>query len=798
MLQIGIVLATSGQVSSGGTEPHPTVSASVAIDDFPRDYLIFDAELLRGNNSATIPLSGTSDATEGATVIAEIVDHDTNAVVRDAVQIATVDTNGDWSGDFTGIPWNANWLRPRVWIDGSTAPKATTTNRFGSGLTFIVSEQSNGVRLYQPSDLTPPTIGNQHGDFQVFYPDYNEERGTVPRTMTHKYVTDATPHNYQMAAMAQMVTRNVPGLKVAVGLDAVQGAGQANTLNDGSTRRYWTDFEAIVDHFGGEPGALLLHHSNGVSHISDEYLRAALWGLKAGGTNLVNDIRSGVSQTETFAGVKFPPDYTANHVFAQALPGLMTGRTQAIVLPYMYPHSSSSTDPVSIRSYVRGGRTVAADFPSLIQIAPDPGFAHTGDRGTDANHFNSSDPLGSGHYFSGMMLSLLISAGLVDVPVAKLDNTLFHPEGDYIEVWSSAGPVTTAHRAAGGTTNFPTNPYDDPSSEGNAEVLGFQFNGMKLDRTEIVAFDGSGTPATSGRIRLYKNGGEKWIHSDASITFLNGLGHKITSDAGYRGADGFTQAALAWMDADVATHYPIIAAPALDGGGDPIYQYGWPIQPYNDVSETMNWIGTQNDIPDTEANIAMTAISGGEPRPTQTVQPQDTTHYTFEARVRRDTDSPMALMGYGTTANQFGTLVIGSTGYVGFRLENASGDPLYGVDQNTDDGVFPENVVRRVRIAGDDTRCNVWVEDENGVMQLANGAADGAHFGALAMRGGLQIGTANRLLQAISNKSGSSEGDFVYFKYWAEYLTPDDTPSSAPAYEVYSDEAGRFTPTPPG
>jgi len=126
---------------------------------------------------------------------------------------------------------------------------------------------------------------------------------------------------------------------------------------------------------------------------------------------------------------------------------------------------------------------------------------------TDITHPAANTADGASLHARHYMLSVLSAAGLTSWAAPKIDNSLWEASGAWVEVWSSAGPITATRKKRGLAALPTTYPH----------------------WTEVVGFEVNGTPVTSavvqgtGRVRITKPGGGAFISSDV-LTFGSGNG----------------------------------------------------------------------------------------------------------------------------------------------------------------------------------------------------------------------------------------------------------------------------------
>ncbi|MEV8467309.1 hypothetical protein AB0T83_11010 [Fluviibacterium sp. DFM31] len=238
-----VEVSVTGTVSDPAGAPAPGNTHAATVAGFSRDMAIFDSGAARGLDAATVPLSGTTDALDGAQIMAEIVRADTGAVVQAAVGVGTA-SGGSWAGALFGVPRNSNWLKVRVFVEGSTAAKAETANRFGVGHIVGLIGQSEDARMFADNfSQTAPLAVTDDSAVQVIR---QQEGGAKPWPITIEAVTAASPVTASIAALADVLIRNAPGEKFLILDLAHSGTGRGNLANDSDFSRDWSDFAAII------------------------------------------------------------------------------------------------------------------------------------------------------------------------------------------------------------------------------------------------------------------------------------------------------------------------------------------------------------------------------------------------------------------------------------------------------------------------------------------------------------------------------------------------------------------------
>lgn len=490
------------------TPPPTTLPTQLTLAEFSRDRTLFDAGLAVGRDSADIPLSGTADA--GAVIEARIVT-ETGSEVAAWADIATADGAGDWSGTVS-TGQNADWLRPEVRLKANPAVAATTANRFGTGLIFVFSEQSNGFRIVKdydglnadPSVTAQPILDPEA--FQII--DLNNRGGQDdPDTGTvgnFRFVTDATPRTKPLAEMASILTRNAPGLKVLMVSDNKSGVAQTLTLRDNDDRRRFEVVEALFDAVtadGATIGAFLLSHTNSLNDGDGEYARyvaAAFLNKNLDGSTFATSLPAPLPNGN---GV-------IDHTWLELLPGLATGDTALIVqgsgFGGIYPGTGSFLEDTATYRHLRSREELAAAFPETVILSGNHNLAYLGttDGGNwaDSSHFTALSDYGVMERARSLMALTLRDVGVLEFDLPQIDQVTWGP--DYVRLGSSAGPITTVAKARG----LPAlNPAADPLFQG--DVLGFAIEPTRQISRAVIVAPGTTTPATEGEILVYPEGG---------------------------------------------------------------------------------------------------------------------------------------------------------------------------------------------------------------------------------------------------------------------------------------------------
>lgn len=285
-ISIGLGLGAGAGISPAGTVPTQN-TASVTLTEFSRDKTTFDSGFHRGLNRADIPVSGISDAADGAVIEARLVAyHDkTDVATGFATPWADVATLGMGTGLWFGVvsgPRNVGTeYRAQARVKGSSAPAAQMTNRCRVGHVWALWEQSNYERLwYAVSDASlfdafinggayegdVQFVGRQSGDPVNGYSAVSIDSSTTgvgqspgsPSMVAVANAFSSARPGEKLMFVAQ--TKQGSGLRAALSSTAEFDAGSYSGLASGFTRNYSTDYgihlSAIAD--GSKIGAVIV------------------------------------------------------------------------------------------------------------------------------------------------------------------------------------------------------------------------------------------------------------------------------------------------------------------------------------------------------------------------------------------------------------------------------------------------------------------------------------------------------------------------------------------------------------
>lgn len=186
----------------------------------------------------------------------------------------------------------------------------------------------------------------------------------------------------------------------------------------------------------------------------------------------------------------------------------------------------------------------------------------------DEAHPSRTTPDGHPRFARLTAAAIARGIGLTAYNVPEWDNAAWQEDGSYVEVWSSAGPITTVRHArgegflAGDVAVNGKGPYPHWTN-----VLGWEIDGVPAERAEVQP---------DGRVRIYPNSGS--FTSGTTLAFGTGGGSGMLID----NDDLFAEL---WKD------YPIV-----DVGLAAIE--GIPLRPLPDPAVLQSTIGGGTTAPD--------------------------------------------------------------------------------------------------------------------------------------------------------------------------------------------------------
>ncbi|WP_095587701.1 hypothetical protein [Actibacterium ureilyticum] len=498
MISIGLAIGAG----TTAEDAEPPVLPDLALNDFSRDRTLFDSGIALGANTADIALSGTGSSGEVVEARALSVD-DGGATSTAWTPVATIDGNGDWSGQISA-PRSASWYRAQVRIQSAPVVARQSTSRFGVGHVIAIWGQSEDARFHSSfhDATTPPAILDDEA-VQYMYFD-----GGVQ----HSQVTGATPVTSAVAAMANTFAAERPGEKFAIVAHTVSGTDPRHLVNDSDAGRNWADDLALHTYATADgqsvgmaawswfaaPGSLGSNY--------EEALFPLFTGLEQDGTpfavpgTLTYGAGSTISYDHSFTEL-YDPAYTrwiAHGPHRFDITEAMQDATHLANGSVSSHLNNKQLARDSWRAMIENPNAGGIFLPYGIELLSYLNGRPDGAGGwEDTAHPAGEDPDGLQRRARFYAHAILQASGMVGWAVPEFDQAAWEPGGAYVEVWSSAGPVTTTRIARGET------PLDDTFPHWT-DVAGWQINGLPAERAEIVA----------GRVRIYPNGGGVFTFAD--------------------------------------------------------------------------------------------------------------------------------------------------------------------------------------------------------------------------------------------------------------------------------------------
>ncbi|QDY70962.1 hypothetical protein [Qingshengfaniella alkalisoli] len=731
---LGFVVAASpfqNAKANDAMPPEQGSSYSVSINDFDRDWTVFDSDILRGNDVAVVPLSGTTDAPDGARIEVRAISTDDGGASTTPWQSAGVASGGLWSGSVSA-PRSDSWFRAQVRVDGAESALVETENRFGAGLVIMYYEQSNMQRgLVLTGDAPSQVIGANGHDFQVYR---LENRGSPKDTDSgstaaeRQFITDDNYGTDGLNWMAAMYHKNAPGLKVMVLFDVKPGKSMISGLRDDDQERLFATSRLLIETAlpdGQVVGGFVHSHLNGIDEQhADEFLAAVFLGKRVSGADLTPEIGPN----------NIYPIYSDNsayvtHIWPELIPTLRTGRTQLLLSDNGEGWLSSGSESsvwLTSTNWRQARQRLRAAFPEHVQITQElPWVARWNDDDRDGRppyssaHFNVDLPSGDGTplYFAGHAAKVLqkVSSVAWNIPRLKIRAVT----ASYIEFEEEHGrPITTREKreaiaesraAIKAPTQSPTAWNTATYEVSRDDVLGFTtLNGSNLQvragYTTIV--DDNGDPASSGYIRLYPPSGEEWDYNSVLYFARDNAGGKAN----------FAEAT--WGDLGPQARFLPIVDVGLKGD---VLEHGVWVEPpvgedgLTDPDFIMAALADRL-APRSGAVVNTTGASYdfGAYKLSNDQLPSPMSDFTLEARLTRPAGNGIVLWGMTNNSSMFGGMATGvhlyPDGRIFIRAINNANQDIFSLN---DQAIIPADTTFTLRVEYDQnaSEARIYIDD---------------------------------------------------------------------------------------
>ena len=724
-----ITLSALSISQGSGRGTPPVALGTVSVTAFSRDRTLFDSGAGFGRNSADIPLTGTGTAGEIVEARALSVD-DAGLTSTAWTEVATIDAAGTWSGTMT-VPRSASWYRPQVRLKATPVVSAQGSARFGVGHVIAIWGQSEPERILSTfQDLAPaPTVTDDEAVQIIF--------GAATTPQQH-FVRQGAPYTSAVAALADALISARPGEKFAVIFQTVPGTDPRALVNDSDPGRSWAADKALHDFAtadGQHVGLAAMSWFAAPGSLGSSY-GEALFPLFSGKTT------AGVPVTFPTT-VNYPGgSYHADHWF-----GELYDYAHTRWVPYGPHRFDIDADLMDATHYVGGAAQVnfvnkqaaRESWRAMLQLPDATMFLPRGlepltyvngvDDGaggwTDFAHPSGATPDGRQAFARLTAAAILQSAGLVTWPLPVFDNAFWEPTGAWVEVWSSAGPITTTRLARGEPPLGTTFPHW-------TEVMGFQINGQPAQSTQIVA----------GRVRVFPNTG---VFTSADVLRFG--------EGGASGALKFPEDYFA----EVWKNLPIVDLGIAGLNGVP-------------VSAMPDASVLANTLPPAAASFTTTAT--GPYFLDSANVPAGVSGITFAARFRVP------------ALPSSGTVILFAQANIGFDTELMNTGNLRF---NVKDGAGVKTLSNYILAAG--IAAGVWYDlvvaaDQaaQNVIVTLNGAVTTIPF----TTSGNGVFLSNRALSFLARNSGTLQfvGDVEYARVWHSVTGTGTLPAAAPYKEI--------------
>lgn len=474
----------------------------VTLAALSRDRSLFDSGAAFGRAAATVPLTGTGTAGEIVQTRALSLD-DGGATTTAWADVATVGAGGSWIGEISA-PRSSSWFRPEVRLKTDPGVAAQGANRFGVGHLIAIWGQSEPERIISSfyDSTTAPAVTDDEA-VQVFV-------GAAAAPARHM-VTNSQPYTAAVAALAATLIAARPGEKFGIVFHTVPGTDPRALVNDADTSRVWAADKALHDFVtadGQKVGFAAMSWFAAPGSLGANY-GAALYPLFSG--RLLDGTVLTFPADITYASGS---SYHADHWFGELYD--YTNTRWVAYGPHRFDIDADMQDATHLvggvsqvnltnKQLARESWRAMLTVPTATMFLPaglEPiayvnGYDDGAGGWADYAHPAGNTPDGAQALARMTALAVLEAADLVGWSAPVFDNCLWEPTGAHVEVWSSAGAVTTTRLARGEAALPATYPHW-------TGVMGFQINGQPAQNAQIVA----------GRVRIVKNGGGAFVSTD--------------------------------------------------------------------------------------------------------------------------------------------------------------------------------------------------------------------------------------------------------------------------------------------
>ena len=483
-LAIGLGLDARASRAQGGAGAAPP---NLVLDDIPRDRMIYDSRASTGGDTAPVALSGT--ALEPGAVI-DLRAWDGAGAVALAEGAATADADGRWSAVLE-VPRTALWLHPEARADGGPWVRGPARRRLAAGHVIALWQQSE-------HDNAQKSFYNGGGTPAIADPEAVQMIGRhLPGGVSGilHCADGAAGMQSGLAAWAAQWIALAPGEKAMLVFNTKDGSSFGTALNDGTAaeegagHREWSDDVAMT----------ALATADGATHVglawADWYAAPGSEGLSYGANRLRQFFRVDADGNAVAKAT--------DHDFADLYDYALT--RWHLADPHRFESENQSREDcrTAIRAVWRTAGAAGRILPpGLANVAYLNGYDDGAGGWTDYTHPGRLDADGMQRMMRFTALQMAAALGRYGLTPPAFDRCEWEAAGAWVEVWSSAGAVTTERLARGEAA------IDAAAHPWATQVAGFLVDGAPADRAEIVA----------GRVRIHPLAGGTFDGSEV-LTF---------------------------------------------------------------------------------------------------------------------------------------------------------------------------------------------------------------------------------------------------------------------------------------
>ena len=514
VLVLTLLLAAAVPTAGAGTRP---LTLPLTLTEFARDQTVFDSGAAFGRDAARVPLSGL--APPGTVIETRAVPAVSPDASFDASsdpgpdgatpwqRIATADASGAWSGWLESMARAPGWWRAEIRATNAPGNVTRMQARFAAGHVIDVWGQSEWHRAVLPAftGLGKAEPVRDPEALQVSYVAAAGDGYGKAENRRHAMVTDATPVSSHMTALSNALAALRPGEKFHFVFHTASGTSKADMAHDApSGRRFERQFadDLALHRFaypeGAGPGLAMESWYNADASRARDFVPLTLRvvaGINPDGSPHVLG-QNGIDH-HLFPEL-YDPDRT---VWAILGPHRFDIAAFADKIPVMRAGLAALFDPADPADVL--ARTPVHFHRGLEPLTYLNGRAD----GTDLSHPNTGAEVGDGmHRLMRLTAAGAVEAlGLAPFTVPEFDRATLGPEGRYVEVASSAGPVSTTRALAGDL---------DSLAPGQPQVWGFRHNGRRVSRADLAG----------GAVRVYPEGAASFGPGDVLDFASDGVG----------------------------------------------------------------------------------------------------------------------------------------------------------------------------------------------------------------------------------------------------------------------------------